>query len=216
MMEKLVRGIMTCPRYSNTYSRNYIDKAFKELGIPLQISLGVFYGQCMQRMLEEALRDGVELIVTVDFDSVFSKDHIMRLINMISAHDEIDALASLQARRGMPYPLFTAGKSEAVQFEGKPLQVTTAHFGLTVLDLSKLGSVQKPWFVGKPDENGEWGDDRIDDDIWFWQQWTNAGNSIFVDSGCSIGHLEEVMACFDNEGKHQFVYPSEWIKENVK
>ena len=40
---KKVAAIMTAARYENTYCRNYIEIALKELGIPLTVSGGVFY-----------------------------------------------------------------------------------------------------------------------------------------------------------------------------
>jgi hypothetical protein len=215
-MEVRVCGIMTCPRYSLTLTRNYIDRAFKAAGIPLRIKTGVFYGQCMQSMLNDCLNDGADFAVTVDFDSLFGAHHIKRLLSVIAANPHIDALASFQARRGMKYPLFTVAGQGAVQFEGAPLQVTTAHFGLTAIRLKSLEDVAKPWFQGQPGpETGEYDETRIDDDIWFWRQWQAAGKSVYVDSGCRIGHVEEMVAYYTPEGEHSFAYPQDFITESV-
>ena len=212
MTQKRVAGFLTGPRYCNTWAIGQIYSAFNRSGIPLNTSGGVFYGQCMQRMLTEAIEKGVEVAVTVDFDSIFEPWHIKRLLSELEANPHIDALASLQSRRGMPYPLFTMGKSESAEFEGKPLPVTTAHFGLTAIRLDRLADVPKPWFFGKPNQDGEWGEGRVDDDIWFWRQWTDAGRSIYIDSGCSIGHMEEMISHFDEDGQHRFCYLNEWAQ----
>jgi hypothetical protein len=208
-----VCGMMTSPRYVNGFCRDHIDAAFRGAGIPLQDTQGVFYGQCMQRMMHQAIEIGTELAVVCDGDSLFTSTDIMRLLGTITANDHIDALASMQVRRGNHTLLASVdGKSE-VTIGGDPVKVSTAHFGLTVIDLRKLGEVEKPWFFSKPDENGEWGDGRIDDDIWFWRQWDRAGHSAYMDPNTRIGHMEEMVVMVDPV-TYQAVhaYPSEWIE----
>tara|TARA_R110000868_G_scaffold260927_1_gene519042 strand:+ start:2672 stop:3376 length:705 start_codon:yes stop_codon:yes gene_type:complete len=212
-----IAAIMTAPRYECVYARNQIERALKELGIPLTISGGVFYGQCMQKMMEAlASYDDVDFVVTIDFDSVFSAKQLQRLINLIASNEEIDAITGLQARRGKPVMLGTVpggvmnGDTKQIVWDGTPILATTAHFGLTVIDLRKLRNVEKPWFFSKPDENGEWELDKIDDDVWFWLQWKKAGNTIYIDPGVRIGHMEEMIAIHCQDGTVNHVYPSKW------
>jgi len=207
-----VCGMMTSPRYVNCLCRDHIDAAFVGCGIPLQNTQGVFYGQCMQRMLIGAVEQGVDIAVVCDGDSLFTSADIMRLVTTLEANEHIDALASMQIRRGNRTMLASVAGKSSVEIDGSPLKVTTAHFGLTVIDLRKLGEVEKPWFFSKPDENGEWGDQRIDDDIWFWKQWERAGNTVYLDPQTRIGHLEEMVVMVDPttyEAIH--AYPGEWI-----
>jgi len=221
-MEKTISicGFITTPRYVCNWPRNIINSAFNRLGIPLVNTGGVFYGQCMQRMFEDAIAKGINIGVTVDSDSVFRPDQLERLIQVAVNHDEIDALAALQPRRGAPFPLLgldgaKLGDTVQIEFEGKPLKVDTAHFGLTVIKLDKLKDVPKPWFWAKPSEDGEWGENRIDDDIWFWRQWSKAGLTVHVDSSVSIGHMEEVVSVFDDCGKHKMKYTNDWYTEQI-
>ena len=216
-----IAAIMTAPRYENTYARNYIERALKELGIPLTVSGGVFYGQCMQMMLEELVNHGgVDYAVTIDFDSLFSAKQLHRLINWISQRDDIDAITGLQVRRGklsmlgtIPGGEETANGHRQVQWDGNPIKGKTAHFGLTVIDLKKLATVPTPWFCQKPNAEGGWsGEDKIDDDVWFWMQWKEAGHSIYFDPGVRIGHLEEMVAIHNEHMDPTHVYPSEWEK----
>jgi hypothetical protein len=212
MVKVNVCGMMTSPRYINCFCRDHIDAAFRGAGIPLQDMQGVFYGQCMQRMMQMAIESDTDLAVVCDGDSLFTTSDIMRLIGTITASDHIDALASMQVRRGNSTLLASLdGKSE-VQVAGDPVKVSTAHFGLTVIDLRKLATTEKPWFFSKPDENGEWGNGRIDDDIWFWRQWEKAGNSVYLDPNTRIGHMEEMVVMVDPV-TYQAVhaYPSEWV-----
>lgn len=204
-----VIAIMTAPRYEATWCRNHIEWSLRALNIPLSVSGGVYYGQCMQIMLEDAIKANVQYAITVDGDSVFRPSHVQRLLNIV-VQEDLDSLASLQLRRGNPNILgFKAGTTKAV-WSGYPMEVDTAHFGLTVLNLERLAKVEKPWFFCKPDENGEWKDGRIDSDIWFWCQWKAAGLKCWIDPGCRIGHTEEMIATYDENYKPVHMYPKEW------
>jgi len=205
-------AIMTAPRHEIVFARNYIEIALRNAGIPLSVSGGVFYGQCMQRALEKAISDGADVAITVDFDSMFTGEDVTRLLSKLVSYD-FDAIASLQCRRGKKYPLMTiAGKTQQV-LDGHPFPVATAHFGLTVIDLHKLKEVPKPWFFSQPDDKGEWSADRIDDDIWFWRQWEKAGLSVAIDPCTRIGHLEEVVTYMDEQMQPQSIYPNDWAEQ---
>lgn len=206
-----VAALMTAPRYEPVYARNYIELALRTLQIPLTVSGGVFYGQCMQIMLEDLCTQDVDYAITIDFDSMFTAGHIQRLLNIISSYDYVDAIAALQPKRGSGSVLAAMSQETELEWDGKPIKVTSAHFGLTVIDLSKLRDVPKPWFRSQPDENGRWTDDKkIDDDVWFWKQWFDSGRTCYVDPGCRLGHLEEMISVYDETMKLQHYYPKEW------
>jgi hypothetical protein len=208
-----VCGMMTSPRYINCLCRDYIDAAFVGAKVPLQNSQGVFYGQCMQRMMQTAVEREVDIAVVCDGDSLFTSDDIMRLLQTLESNEHIDALASMQIRRGNKTMLASIKGQSTAEVRGEPLQVSTAHFGLTAIDLRKLKGVPLPWFWSQPDENNEWGDLRIDDDIWFWKQWEAAGNTVYLDPQTRIGHMEEMVVMVDPvtyEAVH--AYPNEWIE----
>lgn len=205
-----VSALMTAPRYEPVYARNFIEMALKGLGIPLTVSGGVYYGQCMQIMLEDLVRKEIDYALTIDFDSMFTADHIQRLLNQIATHDEIDAITAIQPKRGCGTILAAMAKETSLEWDGRPVKVTSAHFGLTVIDVRKLADLPKPWFMSQPDANGSWGEDKLDDDVWFWKQWEQAGNSIYIDPGCRLGHLEEMVTVYDDQMQLQHLYPKEW------
>jgi len=205
-----VAAVMTAPRYEAVWCRNKIEFALNQAGIPLTVSGGVFYGQCMQRMLQQLLKQGVDYALTIDFDSVFTDKHIQRLLSIVAQEDEIDALCAIQPMRGKERILGSRSKESSVEWTGKPIQLRTGHFGLTVLDLKKLANVEKPWFVCVPDSNGEFTDERIDDDVYFWRQWEKAGNTLYVDPGCRIGHMEEMISVLDDNMQIQCWKPDQW------
>lgn len=211
MAKMNVCGMMTSPRYVNCFCRDHIDAAFIGCGIPLQDMQGVFYGQCMQRMMNSAVESGVDVAVVCDGDSLFTSSDIMRLLSTIQSRPDIDALASMQVRRGNRTLLASLNGKSEMQIDGSPVKVSTAHFGLTVIDIRKLANTAKPWFFSQPDADGEWGDSRIDDDIWFWRQWEKAGNTVYLDPQTRIGHMEEMVVMVDPttyEAVH--AYPNEW------
>jgi SAM-dependent methyltransferase len=212
-----VAALYTAARYENTYCRNSIDTAIQQAGLQLNISLGVFYGQCMQNLMENVV-DNADIIVTVDGDSIFSAGHVNRLLSQLVSNDEIDALAAMQARRGMQYPLFTnlAGEECSIEVNPEtPFRVGTAHFGLTAIKCEALRKVKKPWFCAMPSSNGRWDrdSDKVDDDVYFWRTWSDQGKSVFVDPGCRIGHMEEMIAYYDDQLNLQHKYPADWHVE---
>jgi len=169
----------------------------------------------MQRMFNTAVEEGLDWILTTDFDSLFNADQVTQLLEEFGQHPECDALAALQCRRGKLFPLMTTGESDMTLDTLDPIKVYTAHFGMTLLRVSDLKEVPKPWFKSEPDEHGEYGDERLDDDIWFWHQWRLAGKSVYVTPRVSIGHMEEMVAMFDDDLKPKHEYITEWREKNL-
>lgn len=207
-----VAGLMTAPRHEITWARTHIQKALSGLNIPLTVSGGVFYGQCMQRMLTQLLETEATHALTVDFDSVFTTDDVRRLLNVIAQLDDVDALAAIQPKRGSGTILGSVGQASTFEWDGLPIQVRTAHFGLTVIDLEKLRCTPKPWFIAVADENGDFEDGHIDDDVHFWKQWERAGNTVAIDPGVRLGHLEEMVTMYDENMQKIHLYPKQWTE----
>lgn len=210
-------AIMTAPRYENTYCRNAIQRGLQPLGIPLTVSGGVYYGQCMQKMLEQLCNTDCEYAITIDGDSLFTAAQLQRLLSIIHQEPDIDAITGIQVRRGRPAMLGTVdggviiGDDEKkVDWDGSPIKAKTAHFGLTVISIEKLRHVKKPWFVSIPNDKGEWDGDKIDCDVYFWLQWEEAGNSIYIDPHTRLGHMEEMVAIHDESMQPIHIYLSQW------
>lgn len=217
-VEARIVALMPVPRWGPNVCRDLIQAGLKPFGIPLAPVYGVFWGPSMQRAYEWAQREGVDWILSIDGDSVFTPDHLQKLLQTFASRDDIDALAGLQMRRGdSGFPLLTHkhGKGPMEIEVNTPLKVETAHFGLTLLDVAALRDMEKPWFFDKPDEAGGWGEGKIDADIWFWQQWREAGKSVWVHPGVSLGHVQEMVSYFDDDLKQHHVPVSTW-RERVK
>lgn len=213
-----VVGVMTAPRYECVWARSTIQHAFQRCGIHITVSGGALYGQSMQNAMQTAVDAGADYIVTVDFDSVITAENVRDLLGWLADRGDIDAIASYQSHRTEPRPLLTLQNRNQPSFhwdKHNPIQVATAHFGLTAIRVSALKEVAKPWFYSKPDANGNWGEGRIDDDIWFWRQWEAAGKTLYVHPGIRIGHMAEVILGFDENLSIIHETQKQWSARNA-
>lgn len=208
-----IKGIMSLPRVGWNDAWHSIASALRPLSIPVETFNGVFWGQCMQRAFEQALAEEIDWILCIDYDSMITAEHVAALLRIASDNPHIDALAPLQARRGHESaPLMTIAGTTQLEVTGEPIKVATAHFGLTLVRAAALRDVAKPWFKSEPDANGEWSDDKFDDDIWFWHQWRKAGKNIYVAPDVRIGHLQLMVSEFDDDMQPRHVHVNEWRK----
>lgn len=203
------RAIIGMPRIGWNDAWQSIVESMHALKIPIETHQGCFWGQNVQKAMVRALRDGIDWLITLDYDSMIMPAHVNRLLEIMGSHPEIDAIAALQMRRGCELPLFSTGKTE-VELDWEPYKVNTAHFGLTILRMECLKSMEKPWLIDIPDKNGEFNGEHTDADITFWKKWTEAGNTVYVAPDVRIGHLELVVSEFDEELKPRHLHVSKW------
>ncbi len=203
---------MTLPRVGWNDAWGAVLRALSPLNIQMNTMSGAFWDQCMQTLFEQAVGAGVDWILSIDYDSLFSAKHVDRLIGHLGENSHIDAIAALQCRRAKAYPLCTIKGKNRLEFGGGPQQVDTAHFGLTLIRTEDLKQVPRPWFHGQPGKDGSWTHwSRLDADIYFWHKWREAGKTVFVAPDVSIGHLELMVAEFDEHGDPRHVRVNEWI-----
>lgn len=202
-----VGAYLTLPRYEAVAARTIIQEALKPHRLDLTTTQGVFWGQCMQRMVEAAVAEGRKYILTVDYDSVFDEHDIVRLWQIMETNPEVDVLCPLQIQRDKENSLvciqgpdgkFARGISEE-QLHCEAIDIYTGHFGLTLIRVASLEGVQRPLFWGQPDAEGGWGSGRIDDDIQFWNQMRKAGRRICLCPRVRIGHLQLVVTWPDEQ-----------------
>lgn len=205
-----VAAAMSIPRVGWNDSWGCIVDALQ--GIPLHRFTGVFWGQCLQRVLGDLMvaKDAPDWVIVIDYDSMFTGQHLHDLLYRLARRPDIDALAAMQRRRTDDVPLMAIRGQTSVAVEGQPVKVSSAHFGLTVLRMTALADVPKPWFRSVPNEEGEWGENRLDDDIYFWRQWEAAGKTVFVEPNVRIGHLQVMVDEYDENFQPRTVYVSDW------
>lgn len=209
-----IRAVCSIPRLGWNDHWGCVHDALRPFNIPVCRFTGAFWGNCLQTILESCVRDEVDWIITLDYDTMFSAQDLDLMFGTLGRHPSIDALAALQRKRNSESMLLSLNKDEAgkiEQFEDGPFKVRTAHFGLTILRRECLEKVAKPWFRGVPDEDGRWDTEgRIDPDIYFWKQWEKVGNSVYVHPHVRVGHLELMVTSYDEELSPETLSVGEW------
>lgn len=197
-----IHAVMSMPRVSWTDTMAATHLACAKLGIDFVKSTGVFWGQCLQRIMESVVAQPErKYVLTIDFDSIFDEEDIIRLWQVMETRPDVDAIFPLQIGRDRDSVLLTMvgedGKRlttiDSSKFHADAVKCETGHMGLTLFRVDALKRMSKPWFWSTPDERGEWGDAKVDDDIYFWQKWHAAGNKVAVCPRVRIGHLQLVV-----------------------
>lgn len=200
--ELKVSGAMSVPRLGFTDNMFCALEAVLALHVKFRKHGGAFWGQSLTNVFERILEeDQADLILTVDYDSIFTPKHLATMIQLMMLHPEIDALAPVQSSRHLKSTLFTVkggGGNEPLvkrtDLAGDTFKVNTAHFGLTLIRTERLRALPKPWFHSVPSAAGEWhdGDGHIDEDIQFWRKWEAEGFNLHLAPRVAIGHAELV------------------------
>ena len=198
-----VEAVLSMPRLSFTANHFAWAQALMPLGIRPTMGTGVFWDQVNTRIFEQFI-DKAEYLLLIDYDSFFSQADIEHLFALALTF-QCDALAPLQTKREDGRPMLTLkgcldnppeGGTTSVPrewFQAPVQEVDSAHFGCTILSTAALKRAKKPWFWCKPDPSGGWADGRRDPDIWFWSNWRDSGNKLYVTPRVCIGHGEYVV-----------------------
>lgn len=198
LTKKSVRGVLSTGRLIFSKNAECAIRAFASNRIDYQIGQGAFWEQIMSRMLEKAVDDGVDYIVTTDYDTYYRPEHLMKLINLAIEYPEADAIITMQVKREEDRLLIGKTPPEGkdcvditMEELQKPLYpVETGHFGLTIFKADALKRMPKPWFQGVPGPDNRWEENRLDPDIYFWQKWCQCGNTAFMSTQIAVGHLQ--------------------------
>lgn len=214
-----VAAVMSVPRLG--FMDNFFSafQALTPLRIPIRKVTGAFWGHCLTRGIEGAIEDHhPDYILTIDYDSVYSRADVETLLWTAMRYPEADAIAPIQAARSKSTPLFTLknpdgtarSQVERDELMGDVIEARTAHFGLTLLKVSALESLPRPWLYGHPDEDGRWGEGRVDDDIAFWYGWAEAGKRLYVCPRVAIGHAELMVRWPGRDMQAIYQHPSDY------
>jgi hypothetical protein len=195
-VSRKISAIMSMPRLTFTDTFTCVMRHIVAKGIPFNRSSGVFWGQCLTRMIELEMKKDLDYVLTIDYDSWFTYDDIIRLVQLLEAHPEYDAVMPVQIKRENEGPMIGAesptgdDKIPITYFNDEIVPANTGHFGLTVFRKNCFEKIKKPWFIPEPDKDGGWEDGRIDEDIMFWHNFKEAGCKLGVATNVRIGHLQ--------------------------
>ncbi len=216
-----VRWVMSVPRLGfqdNFFCGSAITARY---GINPSHYCGAFWGQCLQRTMNDSL--GADWIFSTDFDSVFTLEDFEKLSSLMARMPDADAIAGVQLRRldhavlggirGKRQPGEPSKGFTLENFASDLLKVDVAHFGFTMFRVSALKKMAKPWFLNVPNKDGEWEDGKIDEDIYFWNKWRATGNSLYLASHVPVGHIEALITWPDKEMGAIHQAPSNFWKD---
>lgn len=199
IVSRKLAAVMSMPRLMFTDNMTCLMRHVVAKNIPFQRSTGVFWGQCLTRLIEATIKNEIDYLITIDYDSWFTYDDLMALATQLELHPELDAIMPLQCKRENDSPLVgikdPSGEDmkyiPMTYFENKAVvDAASGHFGLTVFRKSCFDKIKKPWFIPKPDANGSWHDGRLDEDIVFWQHFHEGGCRLGLATQVKVGHLE--------------------------
>jgi predicted SAM-dependent methyltransferase len=210
-----IAAVMSAPKLGFTENFFCATQVLIPRGVQLTKNTGAFWGQCMERCMVDAIEAGAEWILTLDYDTGFTAEQFERLCYEMVKHPEADAIAPWQVKRETDDPLCwfldehrkPRVEIPLTEFEVDVTKANHAHFGLTLFRVSALLKMDHPWFWSKPAPDGMWGDGRHDDDIYFWNKWEEAGNTLYLANHVTIGHLQQMISWVGRDCKpiHQYV-----------
>jgi hypothetical protein len=202
---------MSVPRLGFQDNFFSISEALTPLGIRPVHYDGVFWGQCLERVMVSQLE--ADWILSIDYDTVFRKSDVQKLISLAARSPDADAIAAVQLRRKSNELLMAIKQAdgsllpgvERETFSADLVEAHVAHFGLTLFRTSALKKMEHPWFLNVPDETGNWGEKKQDEDIYFWRKFRASGNRLFVAPRVPVGHMETLITWPDGnmEAIHQ-------------
>lgn len=221
-----VAAIMSVPRlgWQDNFGAAWTALRAPGWDIPLWKFSGAFWEMCIQNGFEDLIEDGVEWIITIDYDTLFERADIQELLTLAAMYPEADCIVPIQAKRNNDVVMFTmrdaAGKmrteADAAEFDRDLTPIHTGHFGLTLIKTAALAKMPKPWFWSQPTAEGRWREGRTDADIYFWEKAQACGLGVFQANKIRIGHLQLVASEVD-EGFNVFHrYLPERRKEKEK
>ncbi len=185
-------AVITVPRLGFNANWHSTVRALLALQIPVELVEGVFWGQCLTRGIEKTIAQDADVILTIDYDTIFDVQHVVKLCQLLGDHPEYSAIVPVQTKRECNQMLFAMNGSR--DFSQALTPIAAGHFGLTVFDAKAFAKLPKPWFIDVPNADGEWGEGRIDCDMQFWKQFIDAGLKVGLANAVRIGHLELVIS----------------------
>jgi len=189
-----VGAIMSAPRLGFSNNLMIATKVYAPLGVDFEIGYGVFWGQILTRMIESQLARGMDLVTVLDYDSYYEKEHFLALCQLMQEYPEVDAIVPVQVKRESNSILAGIEDRAKAQNEYNAnvdlIEVDAGNFGLSIFRASAIKKLKKPWFLAVPNDKGEWGDGRLDEDIYFWRNWRECGLKVCLAPQVKIGHMQ--------------------------
>lgn len=189
-------AVLSAPRFAPTMHMQCSHRSFGQLRIPYRVVSGAYWHQVMSTVIDEQRHD-CEYLITCDYDSIFTPQDVHELLRLMAAYPEVDAIFPIQMKRSDEAKVLASTQDEVytAEFEERDIrEMDSGHFGLTVFRTSAFETFPRPWFLGVPNEEGDWDEGKVDADIYFWRKWKQHGRTACIAPRVVIGHLQELIA----------------------
>ena len=191
-----VAAVMSTPRLGFLSTMECAAVGTLKFQVPLMRCEGAFWHHSLTRAIEGVLEAGAEMVLTIDYDSVFCSaqgdDDIAKLVYSMCVNPGIEVLVPMQMKReGGPLIATTNGGVDVTQ---PFVPIIAGNFGLTLIRATVFDRINKPWFWERPSPDGSWGENRIDADMGFWQNCRERNIGVYMAMDIPIGHLEQVVS----------------------
>lgn len=216
-----VSALMSIPRLCFTDNMFCALPIFSSLKVKLFRDSGAYWEQSLSRLMEEKVNTN-DYLITVDYDSVFTREQVIRLLELAISHNA-DAMFAMQMKRESDRAILVV-KPDQIGMDGRidtypdvsPARV--GHFGLTVIKCEALRAMPKPWLWSVPNpDNGSWSHgptgEKTDADIYFWKMAEHLGWKVMQANAVRIGHIQRVVTWPTREMGVIHQYINEWQAE---
>lgn len=187
-------ALCSCPRLGFMDFMGQSIVAFSQNNMTYKNLFGAYWSQGLSQGISTAVDEGYDYIITTDYDTIVTTEDVAQLLRLADQNPHADAICAMQMGRfsGLLVSTESGVMSREELTNNALLPVNTGHFGLTLLRTSSLKELPKPWFWSKPDSDGEWKSksDKLDDDVYFWDNFKKHGRQLYVAPRIVIGHME--------------------------
>lgn len=191
-----IMAALSLPRLAFTDPLFLVMQLVK-MNIEVRKHSGAFWEQSLSALLYQAVEEGFDYVLTVDYDSVFKPIDVWHMLQMMQQRPDVAAIFPVQYRREQDQLLVgiegSNGQVTTAAFAEQLTPATMGHFGLTFIRVSALKDMPHPWLRSEPNAEGKWDAGKIDADIVFWNKMRAAGHLICCASRVVIGHLQQVI-----------------------
>lgn len=212
-------AVLSLPRLGFSTFWAMALEALAPLHIPLVDARSPFWDQGMQGGIIEAMAQEPDAILCLDYDAPFHTGTVKALHRVLREHSEVDAVVPLQSSRHNDKCLFSIDLPEGVEsldaipesvFMHPLKSITRGHFGCTLIRASVFRTLPKPWFLNVPGQDGNYGDGRLDADVYFWKKFIDHGLRAELATRIRIGHIVEMVKVPGPDFQPRYLTPEQF------
>ncbi|KKL84832.1 hypothetical protein LCGC14_1960780 [marine sediment metagenome] len=178
-----------------------IQRWSKEFQVSLIGYRGLLAADARELIMDKAIGLKCSHVFIMDADHIF---HPSALGYLLESKDEA-MISGLITRRYHPFGQVAWGKNDAtkeylsvdIPLDGKIYEVGVCAFGCTLINLSRLQDLEKPWFRDRCIRNPAGKLNNVRSDVNLSNTFRANGDKVWVDTRVLVGHL----------GSNLFVYP---------